>query len=142
MTQQTEGIGIPSLARLFDQISLSKRENLFPTQHRGRPRYARIAMLAAVLVLYLKGMGSYRDLSHFLAKKWSMARKCSFHDRTPDQSSFSRFLSSPDDRMLESINRILVEELRRAGVMGDRGRTGQEDCKRARLSSSGGETIP
>ncbi|MGQ9587533.1 MAG: transposase, partial [Thermoplasmata archaeon] len=59
--------------------------------------YARTAMLAALLVLYLKGLGSYRDLEDFLAQKWSLARKCGFDDRTPEQSSFSRFLSSLDD---------------------------------------------
>jgi len=113
-------MGIPSLAHIFDQINLSKLENLFPTQRWGRPRYARTAMLAAVLVLYLKGLGSYRDLSSFLAKNHFWVRKCGFDDRTPDQSSFSRFLSSLDDRLLDCINRILFEELRRAGAIGDK----------------------
>jgi transposase len=76
-------------------------------------------MLAAVLVLYLKGLGSYRDLAHFLAKDHFWARKCGFDARTPDLSSFSRFLSSLD-RLLDAINRILFEELRRAGVIGDK----------------------
>ncbi|MGQ9587911.1 MAG: transposase [Thermoplasmata archaeon] len=106
-------MGIPSLAHMFDQINLSKLENLFPTQRWGRPRYVRTAMLAAVLVLYLRGLGSYRYLSDFLAKDHFWARKCGFEDRTPDQSSFSRFLSLLDDRMLDRINGIFVEEVRR-----------------------------
>lgn len=77
-------------------------------------------MLAAVLVLYLKGLGSYRDLADFLEKDHFWARKCGFDGRTPDQSSFSRFLSSLDDRTMDRINRILFEELRRAGVIGYR----------------------
>jgi len=105
---------------MFDQTNLSKLENLFPTQRWGRPRYARTAMLAAVLVLYLRGLGSYRYLSDFLAKDHFWARKCGFEDRTPDQSSFSRFLSLLDDRVLDTINGILVEEVRRAGVIGDK----------------------
>ena len=115
----TEGMGIPSLARIFDLINLSKLENLFPIQRWGRPRYPRVAMLAALLVLYLKGLGSYRDLADFLAKDHFWARKCGFDDRTPDQSSFSRFLSSLDVRTMDAVNRILVDELRRAGVIGD-----------------------
>ena len=39
-------------------------------------------MLAAVLVLYLKGLGSYRDLAHFLPKDHFWARKCGFDART------------------------------------------------------------
>jgi len=112
-------MGIPSLARIFDQINLSMLENLFPTQRWGRPRYPRVAMLAALLVLYLKGLGSYRDLADFLAKDHFWARKCGFDKRTPDQSSFSRFLSSLDIRTMDTINRILFEELQRAGVIGD-----------------------
>jgi IS5 family transposase len=77
-------------------------------------------MLAALIVLYLKGLGSYRDLADFLAKDQFWARKCGFDDRTPDQSSFSRFLSSLDDRRLDMVNRVLSEELRRAGVIGDK----------------------
>jgi hypothetical protein len=68
-------------------------------------------MLAAVLVLYLKGLGSYRDLAHFLAQKRSLARKCGFDARTPDQSSFYRLLSSLVDKLLDAVNRILFEEL-------------------------------
>jgi len=76
-------------------------------------------MLAALLVRYLRGLGSYRDLEDFLAKDHFWARKCGFDERTPDQSSFSRFLSSLDVRTMDTINRILFEELQRAGVIGD-----------------------
>ena len=77
-------------------------------------------MLAAILVLYLKGLGSYRDLADFLAKDHFWARKCGFDERTPDQSSFSRFLSSLDIRTMDTINKVLFEELVRAGVIGDK----------------------
>ncbi len=102
-------MGIPSLTRIFDLMNLSKLENLFPTQHWGRPRYARTTMLAALLVMCLKGLGSYRDLQDFLAKDHFWARKCGFDARTPDQSSFSRFLSSLDVRTLDAINKLLFE---------------------------------
>ena len=62
---------------------------------------------------------SYEDLEWFLSRNRFWARKCGFDSskKTPDATTFCKFLNSLDDNTLGIIHNVLVNELIRIGII-------------------------
>lgn len=105
---------------IIEKINLSKLKHLFHWNGKGRPPFDRVALVSGLLLMWLfPSIQSYEDLEWFLCRNKFWARKCGFDTKkkTPDGTTFCKFLNSLDDRTLDIINAALVSELVRIGII-------------------------
>ena len=108
------------LYTILHQINLSKIDLLFPRKNnKGRKPYLRSALVLALLVRELRGVLSYEQLEEFLKGHGCWARLCGFKEgETPDATLFCKFLKSLDLDRLVKIQKIILAELQRLGLLG------------------------
>lgn len=113
--------GMGSIQRtIIEKINLSKLRHLFHKKDTGRPPFDRVALISGLFLMWLfPSILSYEDLEWFLCKNKFWARKCGFDTKkkTPDGSTFCKFLNSLDNKTLDIIHAVLVRELIRIGII-------------------------
>lgn len=106
-----------SRAKIFDKINLSRLEHLFIPKRYGRRPYDRLSIISGLIVMFLCNKRTFRDLTAFLEHDRFWCRKCGFMGSVPHYSTFYRVFSAIDDKKWVEINRALISELIRLGVV-------------------------
>jgi len=104
---------------LFQSLDISRTvrriEGEYSSSDRGRPRYPVRAMLFALILMYLLQISSVSMLSIQLCRHQEYALLCGFNGKTPDRTTFSKFIARAGLRAIvpESVRVLwlLVERL-------------------------------
>ena len=110
---------------LFQSLDISRTvrriEGKYSSSGRGRPRYPVRAMLLALMLMYLLQIPSVSMLSIQLCRHEEYALLCGFNGKTPDRTTFSKFIARAGPGTIEGVFRELRIQALKMGLYG-RGR--------------------
>ncbi|MGB9779171.1 MAG: transposase, partial [Candidatus Bathyarchaeales archaeon] len=114
-------LGLPrdTLKLLFSNIDISLTVSLVEAEYanssKGRPRYPVRSMLLALLFMRFEAIPSVRKLCRKLERRHYAREICEFGDRTPDHTTFSKFITRAKP---ETIEKLFIEFRTQAFQMG------------------------
>jgi transposase len=107
---------------LFRSLDISRTvrrvEAKYCNSGRGRPRYPVRAMLLALMLMYLLQIPSVSMLSIQLCRHEEYALLCGFEGKTPDRTTFSKFIKRAGPRTIEGVFRELRSQALKMGLYG------------------------
>jgi len=109
------GLPLDTLKLLFSNIDISLTVSLIEAEYanscRGRPRFSVRSMLLALMFMRFEAIPSVRKLCRKLERREYAREICEFGDRTPEQSTFSKFITRAKP---ENVERLFDEFLDQA----------------------------
>ena len=113
------GLPLDTLKLLFSNIDISLTVTLIEAEYansgRGRPRFSVLSMLLALLFMRFEAIPSVRKLCRRLERRSYARDICKFKDRTPDHTTFSKFITRAKP---ENIEKLFTEFRAQAFKMG------------------------
>jgi len=101
------GLPLDTLKLLFSNIDISltvsRIEALYVNSGRGRPRYPVRSMLLALMFMRFEAIPSVRKLCRRLERRQYAREICEFGDRTPDHTTFSKFIKRARPKNVEKL---------------------------------------
>jgi transposase len=98
--------------------TVQRIEARYRNSGRGRRRYPVRAMLLALMLMYLLQIPSITMLSTTLARHGEYAELCGFNGRTPDRTTFSKFITRAEPQTVEGVFRELRSQALKMGLYG------------------------
>ena len=96
-------------------------EARYSSSGRGRPRYPVRAMLLALMLMYLLQMPSVTMLATQLDRHPEYRELCGFSGRSPDRTTFSKFITRAKPKTIEGVFRELRKRALKLGLYGQGG---------------------
>ena len=107
---------------LFQSLDISRTvrriEGKYSSSGRGRPRYPVRAMFLALMLMYLLQIPSVSMLSIHLCRHEEYALLCGFNGKTPDRTTFSKFIARAGPGTIEGVFRELRSQALKMGLYG------------------------
>ncbi|MEM3719079.1 MAG: transposase [Candidatus Bathyarchaeia archaeon] len=101
------GLPLDTLKLLFSNIDISVTVSLIEAEYadsgRGRPRFSVRSMLLALMFMRFEAIPSVRKLCRRLERRQYAREICEFGDRTPDHSTFSKFITRARPENIEKL---------------------------------------
>ena len=96
-----------TLKLLFSNIDINVTVRLIEAEYantgKGRPRYPVRSMLLALMFMRFEAIPSIRKLCRRLERRWYAREICEFGDRTPDHTTFSKFIKRARPKNVEKL---------------------------------------
>jgi transposase len=113
------GLPLDTLKLLFSNIDISLTVSLIEAEYvnsgKGRPRYPVCSMLLALMFMRFEAIPSVRKLCRRLERRQYAREICEFGDRTPDHTTFSKFIVRAKP---ENVEKLFIEFRTQAFKMG------------------------
>lgn len=115
------GLPLDTLKLLFSNIDISltvsRIETLYVNSGRGRPRYPVRSMLLSLMFMRFEAIPSVRKLCRRLERRQYAREICEFGDRTPDHTTFSKFIKRAKPKNIENLFTEFRAQAFRMGIM-------------------------
>jgi len=113
------GLPLDTLKLLFSNIDISLTVSLVEAEYansgKGRPRYSVRSMLLALMFMRFEAIPSVRKLCRRLERRQYAREICEFKDKTPDHTTFSKFIARAKP---ENVEKLFTEPRTQAFRMG------------------------
>ena len=96
---------------------MSLIEARYVSSGRGRPRYPVRSMLLALMFMHFEAIPSVRKLCRRLERRSYARDICEFKDRTPDHTTFSKFITRATPKTIESLFKELRNQAFSLGIV-------------------------
>ena len=101
------GLPLDTLKLLFSNIDINVTARLIEAEYantgKGRPHYPVRSMLLALMFMRFEAIPSIRKLCRRLERRQYAREICEFEDRTPDHTTFSKFIKRARPKNVEKL---------------------------------------